>query len=230
MPMDESPFSTSVFAVGVDSLALHPNPVACVVMGFGTPITVENDHEQVRGDVLVIRPGLSHRIRCEGGLKAMFMDGLGWSGADVVAERLKGRLADLGEAGLRSCPDAQMELRGRLSFGRGKLSPRMRAVLTHIAADPMGRMTQAQLSEVMGVERTHALRLFKAETGMTFRQFKRWAGLRCAAQRIAAGDIVRTAALDAGFADTAHLSRTFRQSFGLTPSQAIAGLKTVRDR
>lgn len=82
----------------------------------------------------------------------------------------------------------------------------------------------------MGVERTHALRLFKAETGMTFRQFKRWAGLRCAAQRIAAGDIVRTAALDAGFADTAHLSRSFRQSFGLTPSQAIAGLKTVRDR
>ena len=31
------------------------------------------------------------------------------------------------------------------------------------------------------------------------------------------------AAMDAGFADTAHLTRTFRASFGLTPSEAIAG-------
>jgi transcriptional regulator GlxA family with amidase domain len=30
--------------------------------------------------------------------------------------------------------------------------------------------------------------------------------------------------MDAGFADTAHLSRTFRVSFGLSPSKAIAGL------
>jgi AraC-like DNA-binding protein len=29
--------------------------------------------------------------------------------------------------------------------------------------------------------------------------------------------------MDAGFADTAHLSRTFRMSFGLSPAQAIAG-------
>jgi AraC-like DNA-binding protein len=30
--------------------------------------------------------------------------------------------------------------------------------------------------------------------------------------------------MDAGFADTAHLTRVFRQGFGLTPSAAIAGL------
>ncbi|MFY0533491.1 hypothetical protein [Nannocystis pusilla] len=36
--------------------------------------------------------------------------------------------------------------------------------------------------------------------------------------------LVRTAAMDAGFADTAHLSRSFRAMFGLSPSAAIAGL------
>ena len=30
--------------------------------------------------------------------------------------------------------------------------------------------------------------------------------------------------MDAGFADTAHLSRVFRSMFGLSPSVAIAGL------
>jgi AraC-like DNA-binding protein len=43
-------------------------------------------------------------------------------------------------------------------------------------------------------------------------------------------ELVRTAALDAVFADTAHLTRTFRQSFGLTPSGAIAGLAKASPR
>jgi Helix-turn-helix domain len=60
-------------------------------------------------------------------------------------------------------------------------------------------------------------------TGMTFRRFKQWSALQHAARQIAAGELVRTAAMDAGFADTAHLTRTFRASFGLTPSEAIAG-------
>jgi AraC-like DNA-binding protein len=37
-------------------------------------------------------------------------------------------------------------------------------------------------------------------------------------------ELVRTAAMDAGFADTAHLSRVFSSMFGLCPSVAIAGL------
>ena len=63
----------------------------------------------------------------------------------------------------------------------------------------------------------------KAATGLTFRRFKQWSALQHAARQIAAGELVRTAAMDAGFADTAHLTRTFRASFGLTPSEAIAG-------
>lgn len=39
---------------------------------------------------------------------------------------------------------------------------------------------------------------------------------------------IRTAAMDAGFADSAHLSRTFRLLFGLTPSDALAGLQRRR--
>jgi AraC-like DNA-binding protein len=88
-------------------------------------------------------------------------------------------------------------------------------------------MTQFELADRLRTERTSALRMFKAATGQTFRQFKQWSALQHAARRIAAGELVRTAAMDAGFADTAHLSRTFRASFGLSPSQAIAGLPTA---
>jgi AraC-like DNA-binding protein len=73
------------------------------------------------------------------------------------------------------------------------------------------------------MERTTALRLFKAATGLTLRRFKQWSAIQHAARQIAAGELVRTAAMDAGFADTAHLSRTFRMSFGLSPTEAVAG-------
>jgi AraC-like DNA-binding protein len=98
------------------------------------------------------------------------------------------------------------------------------AVIGDLIAEPMSRMTQHELADRLQVERTQALRMFKAATGQTFRRFKQWSGLQHAARKIASGELVRTAAMDAGFADTAHLTRTFRASFGLTPSEAIAGL------
>ena len=87
----------------------------------------------------------------------------------------------------------------------------------------MTRMDQRELAERLRLERTQAMRTFKAATGMTFREFKRWRALCAATRQIAEGQLVRTAALDAGFADTAHLTRTFRLTFGTTPTLATAG-------
>lgn len=157
----------------------------------------------------------------------MYLDGARWPGRGTLAERLEGCLGDLALAGMQLDSDAQRELRERLNHGQGRLPRRMSAILTDLAAEPITRMNQAELAKRLGLERTQALRLFKNSTGMTFRQFKRWTGLQHAARLIVAGALVRTAALDAGFADTAHLTRTFKQCFGLTPSQAIAGLPRI---
>ena len=86
------------------------------------------------------------------------------------------------------------------------------------------RMPQDELAQRLGMERTRALRLFLAATGQGFREFKRWSAMQYAAQQMKQGALVRTAAMDAGFADTAHLSRAFRETFGLTPSAAISAL------
>jgi AraC-like DNA-binding protein len=87
----------------------------------------------------------------------------------------------------------------------------------------MTRMDQGELAERLRLGRTQAMRAFKAATGMTFREFKRWTALCAATRLIAGGQLVRTAAMDAGFADTAHLTRTFRTAFGTTPTLATAG-------
>ena len=231
MPLVDSAFSTSVFSVDVAGVARHPNPVTCVVRGRHGPLTVVGQGQSVTGDIVIIRPGVEHHVICgEGGLSAMYLDGARWPGRGTLAERLEGRLGELVLAGMQLDSDAQLELRERLNHGHGRLPLGMSAVLADLAAEPMARMSQAELAKRLGLERTLALRLFKASTGMTFRQFKRWTGLQHAARLIVAGALVRTAAMDAGFADTAHLTRTFKQCFGLTPSQAIAGLPTIGGR
>jgi len=224
----ETAFSTSVFSVDVAGVARHPNPVTCVVKGRRGPLTVVGQGQSVTGDIVIIRPGIEHHIICsEGGLSAMYLDGARCPGPGPLAARLEGRLGELTLAGMHLDADAQAELRQRLDHGQPRPPQKMSAVLADLAAEPMARMNQDELAKRLGLERTRALRLFKHSTGTTFRQFKRWSGLQHAARLIVAGALVRTAAMDAGFADTAHLTRTFKQCFGLTPSQAIAGLPTI---
>lgn len=228
MPAGATAFSTSVFSVDVAGVACHPNPVTCVVRGRRGPLTVAGQGQSVTGDIVIIRSGIEHHIICgEGGLSAMYLDGARWRGPGPLAERLEGRVGELALAGMQLDADAQAELRERLDHGQGRLPLGMSAVLADLAAEPMARMSQDELAKRLRSERTQALRLFKHSTGTTFRQFKRWAGLQHAARLIVAGALVRTAAMDAGFADTAHLTRTFKQCFGLTPSQAIAGVPRI---
>jgi AraC-like DNA-binding protein len=228
LSLGDSAFSTSVFSVDVAGVACHPNPVTCVVRGRRGPLTVVGQGQSITGDIVIIRPGIEHHIVCsEGGLSAMYLDGARWWGPSTLAERLEGRLRELALAGMQLDSDAQRELRERFDHGQSRLPLKMRAVLADLAGDPMARMSQDELAQRLGLERTRALRLFKHSTGTTFRQFKRWTGLQHAARLIVTGIGVRTAAMDSGFADTAHLTRTFKQCFGLTPSQAIAGLPTI---
>lgn len=223
-------FSTSVFSVDVTSIGSHCNPVPCILTGRNKSLTLVSQNEVVTGDILLIRPGIEHGVVCSGGINVMYLDGLSWSGRGSLAERLQGRLANLAIDAIFRGSDAQAALRQRLHCGAAEVPPHLMAVIEDLIARPMSRMTQRELAERVQMERTRALRLFKAATGQTFRRFKQWSGLQHAARKIASGELVRTAAMDAGFADTAHLTRTFRTSFGLTPSEAIAGLAKASPR
>jgi len=224
------PFSTSVFSVDVTAIGPHCNPVPCVLAGRNKSLTLVGRDEVVTGDLLLIRPGIEHRVICSGGINVLYLDGLSWSGSSGLAERLQGRAAKLAIDAIFRGSDAQAALRQRLDSGVVQVPPQLMAVIADLIAEPMSRVSQRELAERLQMERTRALRLFKAATGQTFRRFKQWSGLQHAARKIASGELVRTAAIDAGFADTAHLTRTFRASFGLTPSETIAGLAKASPR
>lgn len=67
--------------------------------------------------------------------------------------------------------------------------------------------------------------LFADEMDIAYRAFLKWRKLMLALRSIANGADLTRAAHDAGFADSAHFSRTFVSMFGLPPRQAIAGMR-----
>ncbi|MEO3475793.1 AraC family transcriptional regulator [Roseomonas sp. CAU 1739] len=60
--------------------------------------------------------------------------------------------------------------------------------------------------------------LFVEETGLQYRSYLLWLRLGRAVAAFAEGHSLTEAAHAAGFSDSAHLSRTFRRTFGLMPS------------
>lgn len=225
MPDLVSPFTNTILPIGVRRLAAHPNVVMAVLAGRAGPIIVGHDGVCVTGDVLLVRPGIVHSVLCaERGADVLYLNGLTFPFEAPLAMPLKGILELLARRSFGGDPGAIGELRARLAFATSPLPAKIADVVRATQADPMRRVTQDELARYLGMERTRALRCFKAATGLTFRRFKLWSGLQYAAQQMAGHTLVRTAAMDAGFADTAHLSRVFGSTFGLSPSKAIAGL------
>ncbi len=221
----QSPFAISLFPFVASNLAPHRNPVTCILAGLDRPLAVCTQAERVEGDIVVIRPGVEHWVEINGSAKVLYFDGLEFPLTAALAARVPREVAALAIDALASSSEAQEELRARFSRARTRCPAAVARTIEAIAHDPMTRMSQGELAERLRLGRTQAMRAFKAATGMTFREFKRWTALCAATRQIAEGQLVRTAAMDAGFADTAHLTRTFGNAFGTTPTLATADLR-----
>jgi len=80
-----------------------------------------------------------------------------------------------------------------------------------------------ELAQRIGVSPFHLSRSFRKITGKTLTQYRRQLRLKCALERLQAGDsdLARLAA-DLGFADQAHFTRAMRAEAGATPGQLRA--------
>lgn len=62
---------------------------------------------------------------------------------------------------------------------------------------------------------SRARHLFVEQTGLPFRSYLLWLRITKAVRIMSAGSSLTEAAHEAGFADSAHFSRTFRRMFGI---------------
>ncbi len=81
-----------------------------------------------------------------------------------------------------------------------------------------GAVRGADVAARVGVSASRLTHLFTDQVGIPLRRYVLWLRLQAVITRVKAGDDLTDAAHAAGFADSAHLSRTCREMFGLPPS------------
>jgi AraC-like DNA-binding protein len=108
--------------------------------------------------------------------------------------------------------------------------PAVRRVMRWLReAPPEADLSLAALAARARLSPGRFMHAFTATAGIPLRPWLRWLKLERAGAGIAAGLPLGAAAHGAGFADAAHMARTFRRMFGVTPSQLRRGSQSVQD-
>jgi AraC-like DNA-binding protein len=97
--------------------------------------------------------------------------------------------------------------------------PKMRRIREQIAALVPQRIGAAELEREHGIDRFALARQFRSLFGVTPRRFITLRRLDMVATAIRHGRGLAEAALAAGFADQSHMTRAFRDAFGMSPGQ-----------
>jgi AraC-like DNA-binding protein len=96
--------------------------------------------------------------------------------------------------------------------------PRVLAAVAHIREHLGQTITLADVAQAANLSPGRFRHLFVEQTGMPLRRYLLWRRLLQVWTLLMQGATLSSAAHAAGFADSAHLSRTSRQMFGLAPS------------
>jgi AraC-like DNA-binding protein len=108
---------------------------------------------------------------------------------------------------------------------RPERHPAVAFVLDRLPDDPAVPLADLAASASLSPDRlTH---LFTEQVGIPLRGYRRWVRWLLAASALQNGATLNDAAHEAGFADAAHLHRTFRDQFGLRLGQLLRAVEWV---
>lgn len=106
--------------------------------------------------------------------------------------------------------------------------PRIEKALSLIHHAQGKELTLPQLAEQVFLSESRLSHLFKEEIGIPIQRYLLWYKVMQTAFNIGRGMSLTDAAQEAGFADSAHFSRSFRAMFGITPSHILKRSQHVR--
>ncbi|MDH1629166.1 AraC family transcriptional regulator [Pseudomonas mosselii] len=132
-------------------------------------------------------------------------------------------LLDVCQQAPRNIPGLAQALR---QAPRRPLDPRLARSLARIRALDEQRLPATTLAQEAALSISQLERLFSGSLGLSVRRLVLWQRLRQALRQALAGASLTEAAMAAGFADSAHLSRSLRQQFGIRASDALRHLRS----
>jgi AraC-like DNA-binding protein len=220
------------------SSGLHAHHAMHIVLAEDSELRVRSrDGEERRAAGVVTPPDVPHAIDARGiDVVLVFLEPESDAGGSLLAvlggavryldDRERRALLEgadpealMGSAGAEWSRRAVALLGGAAVAEKRVVHPRVKKLLAQLRAlPPDGDTSLETLAEAVGLSPGRLMHAFTESIGVPLRPYLQWLKLQRAAGAIVSGESLSAAAHAAGFADAAHMSRTFRKTLGTAPS------------
>lgn len=234
---DAAPFTIwpsrlAVQALG-DTSAPHAHHAMHLLLARSGDLKVHEGGDEHRAPGVLTAADVEHAVEASGRVVVLaFWDPESDDGASLRATFEGGvrlisevercaLLADLPDAPGREDLDAFMaRARGTLAgpTSRRRMHPDVRGLLEALRDGAEIETSLEALAARVSLSPSRLMHVFTESVGIPLRPYLLWLKLQRAATSIVNGVGLTQAAVGAGFADAAHMSRTFKRMFGMTPS------------
>ena len=213
---------------------LHAHHAFQLTLATGGTANIRTEDGIFEGPVVLVAPDHPHAIEPEGRVTLLFVEPESRAGAGLkrlLRDRKIARLPPMPEAVAELAPMWELppptnaevrDIANRVleqmlgpQHPDAALDLRIRRVLDWLAGPNVDGPTLAKAASVACLSESRFSHLFVQETGLPFRTYVLWRRLMQAVERRATGASLTQAAHGAGFADSAHFSRTFLRMFGV---------------
>lgn len=218
---------TAYFGPGLD-LAPHKNVAVTIALGLEKPFSLRFLEEQSlarwrRTHSALIPSGTLHHLRAAGPMAFIYLDPLSDDHRRLTKASLAGAHRRV-RAILTQQPTASVDdVCVALGIPRRILGDaRVAKVVRELEAHPEKFSTIDDAASLAGLSPSRFRALFQEHAGLPFRRYRLWRRMAVVAGLLREGSSLTQAALASGFSSSAHLSSTFHEMFGLSPSSVIA--------
>jgi AraC-like DNA-binding protein len=222
--------------------AVHRHDAVQIVVGLDhlLDLTIEGATMQLHAAVVPVR--LEHSLMSTGRTAVILAEPFGRMGEALTTlgrEReghdLWPQLNEIADQEIRNVADLEtwsitvIEALTGMKYSEAwtNLRPAILHLRRYVEEHLDGVPRLSEIADVLGFSERQLRRIIDEELGMPFRRYILWRRLRIAALQVHGGADLTTAAMEAGFSDSAHLSRVFRQTFGMAPSDVLPHLQVI---
>jgi AraC-like DNA-binding protein len=220
------------------SSGLHAHHAMHLILAECSELRIRDaDGRERRAAGLITPPDVSHAVDARGvDVVLVFLDPESDVGASLLAvlggavryldDRERRALLDgahpealMSSAGAEWTRRAVALLGGPAVAEQRVVHPRVKKLLAQLRAlPPDGDTSLETLAASVGLSSGRLMHAFTESIGVPLRPYLQWLKLQRAAGAIVSGESLSAAAHAAGFADAAHMSRTFKKTLGTAPS------------
>jgi len=222
------------------STDFHSHHAVQVTLSLGGRFKLRTADHGIAADAAVA-PDVSHLFEAEGLNAILFIEPESRAGRAIIHRLFDGAVLVPIPSGLATDLVERLAVTYRnsgtddahlMALGRSLVSrladtvdaelpdARVQEIIAYAAARLDNPITLGAAARSVGLSPGRARHLFVEQTGLPFRTYLLWLRIMKAVSVFAGGRSLTEAAHEAGFADSAHFSRTFRRMFGL-PAAAL---------